>query len=241
MTVNGLREVRHAGVLTVTFDRPEARNALTLAMRLRLEELCAEADGDDSVDVVVITGVDPAFCAGADVKEIAALGSSMTSTDPGAAIRRVAKPVVGAVNGPSITGGLEIALSCDFLIASDRASFADTHARLGVLPRWGMSALLPRAVGVRYAKELSATGSVIDAEEALRIGLVNHVVPHADLRRRVDELVRSIQQSNGPAVTATFALYEDGQSLTQDEAVLLEAERGAEWVVDLSQFGTVGR
>jgi enoyl-CoA hydratase len=241
MTVDGLGEDRRDGVLTVTFDRPTARNALTLVMRQRLEELCAEVDGDDTIDVVVITGVDPAFCAGADIKEIATLGPSLTPTNPGAAIRRVSKPVVGAVNGPCITGGLEIALSCDFLIASDRARFADTHARLGVLPRWGMSALLPRAVGVRNAKELSVTGRSVDADEAHRIGLVNHVVPHDTLRNRVAELVRSIQQSNGPAVAATLDLYESGQSLGQEGAESLEARRGAEWVVDLSHFGETGR
>ena len=173
--VAGLREIHAEGVLTVVFDRPAARNALTVAMRQRLEELCAEVDGDDDIDVVVLTGTDPAFCAGADMKEIAALGRTLPPTDPGRAIRGVRKPVIGAVNGPCVTGGLEIALSCDFLVASELARFADTHAHLGVLPRWGMSALLPRAVGVRWAKELSATRAVINPADALRIGLVNHV------------------------------------------------------------------
>jgi enoyl-CoA hydratase len=224
MTVDGLREECLGGVMTVTFDRPNARNALTLAMRRRLEELCATVDQDEGVQVVVITGTDPAFCAGADVKEIAALGAS--------------KPVIGAVNGPCITGGLEIALSCDFLIASDHARFADTHARLGVLPRWGMSALLPRAVGVRRAKELSATGVVIDAAEAHRIGLVNHVVPHDQLGQRLDELIQGVLQSKSDAVAATFGLYEEGQSLSQAEALKLEARRCSEWVVDLTDFGS---
>jgi enoyl-CoA hydratase len=179
--VAGLKEIRTEGVLTVVFDRPAARNALTVAMRQRLEELCAEVDGDDDIDVVVLTGTDPAFCAGADMKEIASQGRALPPTDPGRAIRGVRKPVIGAVNGPCVTGGLEIALSCDFLVASELARFADTHAHLGVLPRWGMSALLPRAVGVRWAKELSATRAVIDSAEALRIGLVNHVVPHDQL------------------------------------------------------------
>jgi enoyl-CoA hydratase len=235
---DGLQEVRRDGVLTVTFDRPAVRNALTVAMRQRVEELCRQVDEDEYVDVLVLTGADPAFCAGADVKEIAALGRSLPSTDPGAALRRVAKPVIGAVNGPCITGGLEIALSCDFLIASDRASFADTHAKLGVLPRWGMSALLPRAVGVRRAKELSATGVAIDAHEARRIGLVNHVVPHHELLGRVEDLAQTVRSSNAPAVAATLDLYDEGQSLSQDEAVSLEIRRGAEWVVDLSHFGT---
>jgi len=236
-----LREIRTDGVLTLVFDRPDVRNALTVAMRQRLEEICVEADEDDEVDVVVLTGTDPAFCAGADMKEIAARGAGLPPTDPGRALRELRKPVIGAVNGPCVTGGLEIALSCDFLVASERAQFADTHAHLGVLPRWGMSALLPRAVGVRWAKELSATRAVIEAAEALRIGLVNHVVPHDQLGARVTAITDDIRRANRPALAATFALYDDGCDLAQSDAVRLEAERGAAWVADLSVFATKDR
>jgi enoyl-CoA hydratase len=236
--VAGLREIRAEGVLTVVFDRPAARNALTVAMRQRLEELCAEVDEDDDVDVLVLTGTDPAFCAGADMKEIAAQGHALAPTDPGRAIRSVRKPVVGALNGPCVTGGLEIALSCDFLVASELARFADTHAHLGVLPRWGMSALLPRAVGVRWAKELTATRAVIGARDALRIGLVNHVVPHDQLGERVREITDSIRRGRSSAVAATFDLYDDGLDLSQAEALALESDRGAAWVVDLTRFSS---
>jgi enoyl-CoA hydratase len=239
--VDGLREIRTDGVLTLVFDRPDVRNALTVAMRQRLEVVCAEVDEDDDIDVVVLTGTDPAFCAGADMKEIATQGARLPSTDPGRALRHLRKPVIGAINGPCVTGGLEIALSCDFLVASERAQFADTHAHLGVLPRWGMSALLPRAVGVRWAKELSATRAVIDASEALRIGLVNHVVPHDRLKVQVTELTDAIRRANRAAVTATFALYDDGIDLAQTDALHLEVERGAAWVVDLSHFATKNR
>lgn len=236
--VDGLREERHDGVLTLVFDRPPARNALTVAMRQRIEVLCAEVDDDPEVDVIVLTGADPMFCAGADVKEIAALKTALPSTDPGRALRGVAKPVIGAVNGPCVTGGLELALSCDFLVASDRATFADTHARLGVLPRWGMSALLPRAVGVRYAKEMTATGLPIDAAEALRVGLVNRVVPHVELAGQVRELADAIRRTNAPALLASIDAYDRGQSLPFDEALTLEVERSAAWVVDLEGFGS---
>ncbi len=138
-------------------------------MRQRLEALCAEVDGRDDVDVMILTGVDPVFCAGADTKEIARLGASLPPTNPGAALRAVDKPVICAVNGPCVTGGLEVALSCDFIVASERATFADTHARLGVLPRWGLSALLPAAVGVRRAKEMTSTGRFVTASEALAV------------------------------------------------------------------------
>jgi enoyl-CoA hydratase len=99
-----------------------------------------------------------------------------------------------------------------------------------------MSALLPRAVGVRWAKELSATRAVIDSAEALRIGLVNHVVPHDQLEARVRDITDAIRRAPAPAVAATFELYDDGQSCSQAEALALEAERGAAWVVDLTRF-----
>ena len=224
-------------VLVVTIDRPEVKNALSLAMRQQIEVLAGEVDDDDAIDVVVLTAVDPVFSAGADIKEIAALGSSLPPTNPGRALRSVGKPVIAAVNGACVTGGLELALSCDMVVASDRARFADTHANLGVLPRWGLSALLPRAVGVARAKEMTATGAFVDAAEAERIGLVNHVVPHGELMTRVQELAQAMVASDPAAVQASFALYDDGRGLELGEALALEAEVGGRWVVDTSTFG----
>ena len=105
----------------------------------------------------------------------------MPAANPGATLRATTTPVVCAVNGACVTGALEIALSCTFVVASERARFADTHARLDVVAAWGLTALLPRAVGVRKAAEMSITGNFVDAAEALRLGLVNHVVPHDEL------------------------------------------------------------
>jgi len=206
-------------------------------MRQRLEQLCADVDADDAVDVVVLTAVDPVFCAGADVKEIAQLGSALPPTNPGAALRSVSKPVLAAVNGACVTGGLELALSCDFIVASDRARFADTHARLGVIPRWGMSALLPRAVGIRKAKELTATGAFVDAHEALRIGLVAHVVPHDELAGRALVLATSIAEGEARAIRASLDLYDRGDGRTRSEALELEAEVSRGWIVDTTNFG----
>jgi enoyl-CoA hydratase len=217
-------------VLTLTIDRPEAKNALTLAMRQEIEQLAREVDDDDAVDVVVLTAVDPVFSAGADIKEIVALGAALTPTNPGAALRSIGKPVIAAVNGACVTGGLELVLSCDIVIASERARFADTHARLGALPRWGMSALLPRAVGVAKAKE-------INAQEALRIGLVNHVVPHDELAARTRDLAAAIVAGNQRAVRASIDLYDRGNGLSLDDALALEAEVGGQWTVDTSTFG----
>ncbi len=237
MFAEALRAEVADGVLTLTIDRPEAKNALTLAMRQRLEALCTEADHRDDVDVLILTGVDPVFCAGADVKEIARLGASLPPTNPGAALRAVDKPVICAVNGPCVTGGLELALSCDFIVASERATFADTHARLGVLPRWGMSALLPAAVGTRRAKELTATGRFVPADEALLMGLVNRVVPHDELAAAVNEITAAIRRSDQPAVRASYGLYDRSAGAPLAQALHVEHEVASKWVVDTSDFG----
>jgi enoyl-CoA hydratase len=233
----GLRADVADRVLTLTIDRPAAKNALTLAMRQQIEQIAREVDDDDAVDVIVLTAVDPVFSAGADIKEIVALGSSLTPTNPGAALRSIGKPVIASVNGACVTGGLELVLSCDIVIASDRARFADTHAKLGALPRWGMSALLPRAVGIAKAKEITATSAFVDAEEALRIGLVNHVVPHDELAARTCELTAAIVAANQRAVRASIDLYDRGNGMSLADALALEVEVGGAWTVDTSTFG----
>ncbi|NUU26355.1 MAG: enoyl-CoA hydratase [Streptomycetaceae bacterium] len=217
------------GVLTVTIDRPEAKNALTLAMRQHLQRLCAGVDRDDDVAVMVLTATDPVFCAGADLKEIAAHGSGLPATNPGAALRAVGKPVICAVNGACVTGGLELALSCDWIIASEQAWFADTHARIGVLPRWGMSALLPRAVGMRIAKEMTATGARLAAGEALRVGLVNTVVAHEDLAAEVARQARAVAETDRPALAASLRLYDEGDGQPLDKALERERKWASEW------------
>ena len=126
--------------------------------------------------VLVLTGADPAFCAGIDLKEAARAGADyfrrVGTADAITHVGLVSKPVIGAVNGATFTGGLELALGCDFLIAPDRAIFADTHARVGILPRGGMTARLPRVVGGAWVRRMSLTGQVIDAACAQRIGLL---------------------------------------------------------------------
>ena len=240
MTADLLRTDVHERVLTITIDRPEARGALTLAMRKRLEQLCVDVDADDAVDVVVLTGTGEAFCAGADIKEIAASTSTAPTSDPGAALRGVSKPVLCAVNGVCVTGGLEIALSCDIIVASERARFADTHAKLGVIPRWGMSALLPRRVGLSRAMELTATARFVDAREAQAMGLVDHVVPHDELAARVRMLAEAILTLPQHAVRGSFDLYSAGNGMPLDQALELERSVGAAFVTDLAGFREFG-
>ena len=155
-------------------NRPEARNALSPTLIGSLYAGLREADDDPSVRAVVLTGADPAFCAGVDLKEAQRLGSVyFEQFQNQSCIRQTGEmrtPIIGAINGAVFTGGLEMALGCDFLIASERAVFADTHARVGILPGGGMTARLPHVVGAAMARRLSMTGEVVDAARAERIG-----------------------------------------------------------------------
>jgi enoyl-CoA hydratase len=230
------------GVRTITFNRPEARNALSVAMRREFCELLDQADVDASVRAVIVTGTDPVFTAGVDYKEVDPSFDPRQrrfTVNPGRALRGMRTPVVCAVNGACVSGGLEVALSATFVVASERARFADTHARLNVVPAWGLTALLPRAVGLRMAREMSATGNFVDADEALRIGLVNHVVPHGELLPYTAKLVSQIADT--PAVADVLSLYEQGADLGLNAALALEAARvasGPDW--DPAAFAAAG-
>ncbi len=230
------------GIATVTLNRPQARNALSSAIRRRLPKVIAEAESNDDVDVIVLTGADPAFCAGLDLKELATTGGPLGSTrqapppppQPGAASSKrtmlpTTKPLIGAINGVAVTGGLELALNCDFLVASERARFADTHARMGVQPLWGLSVLLPEAVGVRRAREMSATGNFVDAATALAWGLVNHVVAHDELLDFVRRLAGDIVTSDQRALQRLFATYREGSLVTGADAWEVEAQAAAQY------------
>jgi enoyl-CoA hydratase len=137
--------------------------------------------------------------------------------------------VIGAVNGVAITGGFELALACDFLVASERARFADTHARVGIMPGWGLTVLLPEAVGVRRAKELSTTGNFLDAGTALAWGLVNHVVPHEELLPTAQRLAADIAGVDRRAVRRMLRTYDDGALLDGAGAWALEGEVAGAW------------
>jgi enoyl-CoA hydratase len=210
----------------LTFDRPEARNAINREMRSLFWDLLSMADADDDIAAIVITGRDPAFSAGVDLKDLAETREQgpPRGLNPAAAVREVTTPVLAAVNGACVTGGLEVALSCDILIASERATFADTHVRHGLLPgkgMWGMSALLPDAVGLKMAKELTLTGRFVEADEAIRLGLVNHVVEHAQLLPYALELAGVIGAAPPGAVEAWLDIYDRGAGLDLEERLAL--------------------
>src|ERR1700683_247544 len=216
MTEVLLREDTDDGVRVLTLNRPEARNALSGALAEALYQALVDADADNRVRVLVLTGTDPAFCAGIDLKEAARAGDKFFqnagTADCIAQVGQLSKPVIGAVNGATFTGGLELALSCDFLIASQRAIFADTHARVGLLPRGGMTARLPQVVGGAMARRLSMTGEVVDAARAEQIGLVTEVVPHDRLLSRAIELASQIAEVPAPIMAGLKEIYGTGSA-----------------------------
>jgi len=196
-------------VATITLNRPRARNAISSELLVRLGEAMAAVEASGEVCAAILTGADPAFCAGVDLKELGRETSVLRSA-PSASHSPwppVSKPVIAAVNGPAVTGGLELVLNCDIVICSERAAFADTHARVGVLPGWGLSVLLPLAVGRFRARQMSFTGDFLSAGEALTAGLVSEVVPHADLLGRAREIAGAIAGNDARAVRALLASY----------------------------------
>ena len=218
---------------TVTLNRPEARNALSTEVRSALPKALSAMDDDDDVDVVILTGTDPAFCAGLDLKE---LGSRPRATGPvedDPVVRgpwpHMTKPVIGAINGVAITGGFELALNCSFLIASEHARFADTHSRVGVMPGWGLTVLLPQAIGVRRAREMSTTGNFMGAEEALQFGLVNHVVPHTELLPFTRQIATDIIGNDQRGVRRMLETYNATTGTTVADGWAVERRMSTEW------------
>lgn len=214
-------------VRTLTLNRPQARNALSAELRRRVFAALADADADDGVDVVILTGSDPVFCAGLDLKE---LGSSAALPDISPQWPSMTKPVIGAVNGAAVTGGLELALSCDLLIASENARFADTHARVGLLPTWGLSVRLPQLVGVGLARRMSLTGDYLSAADALRAGLVTEVVPHDQLLATARQVAASIVGNNQAAVRALLASYHRIDETQTAAGLWIEADSAKQWM-----------
>ena len=225
------------GVRLITLNRPEARNALSTELTDRLVEALHAAEDDPEVRAVVLTGADPAFCAGVDLREAGVSGLPRDGViDPGTSpwwvLHNMTTPVIGAVNGPAITGGLELVLQCTFLLASERAVFGDTHARVGVHPGGGLTGLLPQAVGLRKAREMSLTGNFIDAAEAHRLGLVNHVVQHEDLLPTSLRLAGDIAGGDPRTTAALNETYRDVAALPLDQGLALERRRFVEWEYD---------
>jgi enoyl-CoA hydratase len=237
-----LTEVRD-GVAVVTMNRPDARNALNRELRAAVPAALTELDADPDVHAMILTGADPAFCAGLDLKELSGGSMSAAPTELGSdgdaeasvtnsplPFGALTKPLIGAVNGPAVTGGFELALGCDFLIASERARFADTHARVGVMPGWGLTVLLPQAIGIRRARQMSFTGNYVDAATALEWGLVNQVVPHDELLDAARALASDMGSIPLRNLQAIKAAYRAAGAPFDDPALAAENRFAGEWI-----------
>lgn len=243
LTHNDMSQTPHllteqrGGVRLITLNRPQSRNALSTELIDALREELIEADSDDRVGAVVLTGADPAFCAGLDLHELGATGGNAGKiSDPSIPVghpwRPLSKPVIGAVNGAAITGGLELALACDFLIASEYARFADTHARVGMVPGWGLTWRLPAAVGRGFARRMSLSGDFVDAQQALRVGLVTEVVAHDQLLDTAVAVADSIVGNDQAGVRTLLDSYRRAERHVADPALDVEDETSQDWMKD---------
>ena len=209
----------------ITLNRPEKRNAINQELLINLYNYLEEVAGNDKILAAIITGNGKSFCAGLDLSVI----ESENLFDPRGdgkdlpdIFEACKKPIIGAVNGHAITGGFEIALNCDFLIASEQASFADTHAKVGIHPGWGMTQLLQQAVGQRMAKQLSFTCRFINAGQALQHNLVNEVIPHEELLPRAENIAQEIGTANQNTLKIVKDLIEYKNQGTSQQALANE-------------------
>lgn len=231
-------------VAVVTLNRPAVRNAVSGELLTALRDAMARVDARDDVDAIVLTGAGPAFCAGLDLKAVGA-GDPVLLAELGGDARGpwepTVKPVIGAVNGPAVTGGLELALHCDLLLACERATFADTHTRVGVLPSWGLSVRLPDAVGRRTALRMSLTGAPIDADEARSAGLVVDVTDEAGLLPAARALGTAISLADQAATRALLASYRKIEQTVWGPGYAVEARSAADWRAGRADFSEVER
>ena len=210
-----------SGVALITLNRPERRNAINQDLLVNLYNSIEEVNRNDDIKAAIITGNGKSFCSGIDLAVIQTdnlFDPRNDGSDLPDIFGTCIKPIIGAINGHAITGGFEIALNCDFLIASENAAFADTHSKVGIHPGWGITQLLQQAVGQRMAKQISLTCQFVSADEALRIGLVNEVVPHDALLKRTREIAGFMTDLNKDIFPAVKELIEYRNSTSMSEA-----------------------
>jgi enoyl-CoA hydratase len=217
----------NAGVATVTLNRPQQMNALSAELRRRFGQALEALGADDSVAVVIITGAgEKAFTAGVDLKEMETAPLLPEELGPDSpvnrAFRALGKPTIAAVNGFAITGGMELAINCDLLVASSNARFADTHARVGIVPGWGMSQILPRLIGPVRARYMSYTGNFVDAATARDWGLVLEVLPPAELLPYCRKLAAEIASCDRATLADVRRAINGGLETTLEAGLALE-------------------
>jgi enoyl-CoA hydratase/carnithine racemase len=228
---------RDGAVVTLTLNNPDERNALsTQAQWDEVVAACGRIAADDEVKAVILTGAGSAFCAGGNVKNMRERSGIAAGNPYGIAqgylkgIQRIPLalhalevPTIAAVNGAAVGAGCDLACMCDIRIASDKARFAESFVKLGIIPGDGGAWLLQRAIGYQRAAELSFTGDMIDAQQALAIGLVTRVVPAAELMAAARELAGRIAANSGPALRMAKRLLRQAQTARLDETLQLSA------------------
>lgn len=216
------------GIALVELNRPDQFNALTKLMVEGLIDVLGKLSTDDNVTAIVLTGRGRAFSAGVDLKELENAPDMMGAENLGPqapllrAFSECPKPIIGAINGFAVTGGFELALACDFLYASQSAKFADTHARVGLLPGWGLSQKLPRLVGINRAREISFSGNYFSARQGLEWGLVNSVFPQDQLLEATLDIAHQIATSLPDALYRIKAMMNQGWETTLSDGLVQE-------------------
>lgn len=231
-----LLEERTDGVVTLTLNRPKQLNALSVALRTEIVAAIKRLSDDKDCRVIIVTGNGRAFTAGVDLKEAGQQGFSLGTeggdksdkpdTDMASAFAQCPHPIIMAINGFAITGGFELALMGDIILASTDAKFADTHARVGLMPVWGLSQKLPRIIGLARAKELSFTGNFLDAQTAERWGLVNRVCPVDELLGAAHQLAAEMAQCDPALLRKYKAVMEEGAAMPLPDALQMEIHVG---------------
>ena len=217
-------------VATIAFNRPKALNALSTALLNEMSDALKGAEDDENVSVIVLTGSgDKAFCAGADLTEVKDLSAveamhySLKVHTYTRQMEKIRKPIIARINGFCLGGGAEVAMACDFRIASDKSKFGQPEIKLGVIPGGGGTQRLTRLVGKTVAMEINMLGEQIDAQEAYRIGLINRVVPEEILNRVVDEFVKKLLHLSPVILGILKQVIHDGMEMDIDRALHHEA------------------
>ncbi|MEZ5953165.1 MAG: enoyl-CoA hydratase [Hyphomonas sp.] len=231
---------RDGPVALVTLNRPDALNALSRALRAEIVRVFTELKDDPDIRAVVLTGAGRAFTAGVDLKEAGETGFALGADEDSKAINILAAmqaypwPIIGAINGFAITGGFELALMCDVLLASENARFADTHARVGIMPGWGLSQKLSRLIGISRAKELSFSGNFLDAETAERWGLVNRVYKADELVPAAMKLAQEMCSTQPDLLRQYKAVIDDGFGMNFADGMKTEVTRSIDHAKSVS-------
>ncbi|WP_420569289.1 enoyl-CoA hydratase [Thalassovita sp.] len=216
------------GITIITLNRPEALNALSRQMRSELAKAIRLAQSESRVIILTAAG-DRAFCVGMDMKEGPAEAGAPAPASPMQALAECPCPVIAAINGYAITGGLELALGCDLILASETASFADTHAKIGALPGWGLTQRLSRIIGLARAKQMHFSCKRIDAKTALDWGLVASVVPPAGLLNAALQMARDFAEHDPAIMREMKRVVDQGYAVSLPEGLEIESTAAHAW------------